>query len=224
MCVVFLCGCALIGVIILSVSDRLTKRSLRRSPVLDIDSAAALFSLEFGTKRLYLSRWFPVRSPLGTRYTEVPFILVFGRTVFVITVCPVSGIIHNTEEETWRVSLPVQNGKKRTLTIKNPINDAVRQADAVRALLETAKLPFPVSVEPIAVLTAKQHKLDDPEQEGIDILPVVSEHIRSFLPKNKNAALRMQKDSDVVFSVFGRYTRTRRSAIAKNNALRQNRK
>ena len=216
MCIVFLAVCAFAGIAILYISERLTVRALLASPVLDIDSAAALFALRFGTKHLYLSRWFPVRSSRGTLYTEVPLILVFGRTIFVITVFPIEGIIHNTEEEIWRVSLPSKNGRQKTLTVKNPIHAAVRQADAVRALLAVAKLPFPVSVEPITVLTAKQHKLEDPEQEGIDILPKVLEHIHAFAPKNKTVFERMKRDSDIVFRVFSRYTCSRRAAVFKN--------
>ena len=221
MCILFLAGCVFLCAAILYISERLSVRALLSSPVLDIDSAAALFALQFGTKHLYLSRWFPVRSLRGTIYTEVPLILVFGRTVFVITVCPVQGMIQNTEEETWRVSLPSGKGRKKTLTVKNPINAAVRGADAVRELLSAAKLPFPVSVEPIAVLTAKQHKLETPEQEGIDILPRVLEHIRSFAPKNKTVSKRMQKDSDMVFRVFSRYTCSRRKALSKNQEIQQ---
>ncbi|MBQ8496576.1 MAG: NERD domain-containing protein [Clostridia bacterium] len=231
MCIVFLCGCALLCTVSLYISDRLTVRSLRRSPVLDRDSVAALLSLEFGTGNLYLSRWFPVRSPRGTLYTEIPLILVLGRKVFVCTVCPASGIIYNTEEETWRISLAMQNGTKKTIAVKNPVKAAEQQADVIRALLETANLPFPVSVEPLAILTAKQHKLDDPEQQGIGILPEALQYIHASFPKKhtdkkktKQVRRALKQDTESILRIFRRYSLSRAKAIAKINALRQNKK
>ena len=231
MCIVFLCGCTLLCMIILYISGQMTRRSLRRSPVLDRDSVAALLALEFGAGNLYLSRWFPMRSPKGTAYTEIPLILVLGRKIFVCTVCSVSGIIYNTDEETWRVTQSMPNGKKKTVTIRNPVTAAERQADMIRSLLETLELPFPVSVEPLAILTAKQHKLDDPDQAGLGTLPEVLQYIHASFPKKhtdkkktKQVRRALKQDTETILHIFRRYSLSRNGAIARNNTLRQNKK
>jgi hypothetical protein len=90
--------------------------------------------------------------------------------------------------------------------------------------LEKAKLPFSVSVEPITVLTAKKHQLENPDAQGIDILPNVIRYIRSYLPKNKTTEKRMEADRIHVLNVLRRYSVSQRTAAVKNNALRQKKK
>ncbi len=231
MCALFLAGAALTCALLLYVGDRLSIRALRRSPSLDEDSVAALLSLEFGTGGLYLSRWFPVRSPRGTLYEPVPFILVRGRNIFVITVHSVSGIIDNTDAEAWRVSISMQNGKKKTISVKNPVYAAEKQADVLRALFAKVGLPFPISVEPIAVITAKHHKLLHPSQAGLGVLPEAIAHIRESLPPKpsdkrrlKQIQTALRRDEEIILRVLRRYSLPRAKAIAKINALRQKKK
>lgn len=221
-CALFLLICAFLAFMIIRISDAITKRSLRASPVLDADAAAALLSLCFGEKRLYLSRYYPARTRLGTVYKKIPFLLIFGRKIFVIHVCNVSGIIHNSDDEIWTATQTPEPNKKRTIRFRNPIRIAEEQADILRELLEKAGLS--VSVEPLAVLTAKKHRLEDTEQKGIGILPAAIQHIRAFLPKNKEIADRMEADRIRVLHVLRRYSVSQRTAILKNNALRQKKK
>ncbi len=221
-CALFLLICAFLAFMILRIGDFITKRSLYASPVLDSDATAALIALCFGEKRLYLSRFYPARSRLGTVYKKIPFILIFGRKIFVLHVCDVSGFIHNTEDETWTVTQILENNKKRTVTFRNPIRIACEQADVLRELLEKTKAP--VSVEPIVILTAKKHKLENPAQDGIGILPDVIRYIRSHLPKNKESAQRMENDRQSVLQILRRYSVSQRTAAVRNNALRQKKK
>lgn len=223
-CVLFLVICAALVLVIIRVSDFITKKKLCASPTLDPDAAAALLSLCFGEKRLYLSRFYPTRSPLGTIYRKIPLILVFGRKIFVIQVCDVPGLIHNTDEDVWKITQAAGENKKRILTLRNPIQTAVEQAEILRSLLEKIHLPFSVSVEPLAVLTAKKHHLEDPDQEGIGILPAAIQYIRTFLPKNKEIAKRMEADRVQILSALRRYSVSQRTAALKNNALRQKKK
>jgi hypothetical protein len=223
-CALFLTICTVLAFMTIRISDFITKKALCASPVLDADSVAALLSLCFGEKKFYLSRFYPARSALGTVYKKIPLILIFGRKIFVIQVCDVWGLIHNTDEETWEIMQPLSATKKRVITVRNPIRAADEQAQVLRSLLEKAKLPFSVSVEPITVLTAKKHQLENPDAQGIDILPNVIRYIRSYLPKNKTTEKRMEADRIHVLNVMRRYSVSQRTAAVKNNALRQKKK
>ena len=74
------------------------------------------------------------------------------------------------------------------------------------------------------ILTAKKHQLEHPEQDGIDILPSAIRYIRSYLPKNKAIAERMESDRVRILGVLRRYSVSQRTAAFKNNALRQKKK
>lgn len=215
MCILFLFGCAVLAAAIIFVWDFFTKRALLRASVLDEDSAAALLGLSFGIKKLCLSRCFPVRTPLGTKYEKVPFVMIFGKKIFVITVCDQAGPIQNTDEDVWKISLPAPKGKKRTLSFPNPVLLASHGADTVRALLETVKLPYPVVVEPVAILTAKKHKISDPEAAGLKTLTEVLKMLRALMPQNKNEIQRLARENERLLNVFKKYTLSEAQAIAK---------
>lgn len=221
MCALFLFGCFVLCRFILFLYTFFTKRALLRAQTLDPRAAEALLSLYFGESTLYLARYFPYRTPTRTMYREIPCILMLGRRIFVLEFCPVGGILHNTDEETWTVTRPALRGRKKEIRIRNPILEAKTKADTLRELIAAVKLPFSVSVEPIAVLTAKQHRLDEPDREGICILPEALKRLRTYLPKNKAGRKRMQKENQALEKILQRYSVSPRQAAAKNVPPRQ---
>ena len=146
MCAVVVFVWIVLSRLILAIYMVSVKRTLLHSSSLDRDNAAALLSVYFGTKSLFRKRWFPKRSSVGTIYAEIPCILILGRKIFVLEICPYPGVIHNTKEASWRID-PPEEYQRKDIRVQNPVFLAEERAQILRELLGVLKLPFSVSVE-----------------------------------------------------------------------------
>lgn len=202
---------------VLILNHRLTKRSLLRSPRLDAGSLAALFSLYFGGNIFFRSRWFPKRTLKGTVYEEIPFILIFGKRVFVLEVRSFPGLLHNTDADVWRITPPEGYTKRKDVRVENPILLARDRALIVKELLEVLNLPFDCTVEHMAILTDKSHRLENPGQKGLYTTQEALSYLAGFAPKSKVERKRMKTAAKPIFEIFEKYSVSRKRAIAKNN-------
>ena len=212
---------------ILALDKRLMKKSLIRSKRLDMKSTAALLSLYLGKKtgKIFLyDRWFPKRSPKGTVYESIPCILLFGKKIFVLEICQLPGMFQNTDREMWNVTPPAEYTKKKEIQIKNPLLPAKDRAAVLTELFGAVKCPFEVSVEPMVILTDKEHKLALPGQKGLYTVKEALSYLSSFAPKTKQECERIKRANTMIFGIFGRYSLSRRQAIAKNNKMRTKKK
>ena len=209
--------------LILTLDRFFMQRALLRSKRLDMKSMAALIQLCFGEKLFYYSRWFPRRSSQGTVYEEIPCILVLGKKIFVLEVCSLPGTLHNTTEEFWSVTPPAGYAKKKEIRIKNPVLQAQARAELLAELLEKVGGGSDISVEAMAVFTDKDHRLLDPEQKGTYNVSKALSYLSRFAPKTKPARKKIKRENGVVFGIFGRYSLSERSAMAKNNKMRRKR-
>lgn len=212
---------------ILALDKRSMKKSLIRSKRLDMKSTAALLSLYLGEKsgKIFLyNRWFPKRSPKGTVYESVPCILLFGKKMFVLEICPLPGLLQNTDRETWSVTPPAEYTKKKEIQIKNPLLLAKDRAFVLTELLGTVKCPFEISVEPMVIFTDKEHKLALPGQQGLYTVKEALSYLSGFAPKTKPERERLKRANRIIFEIFGRYSLSAGQAIAKNNKMRTKKK
>ena len=196
------------------------QRALLRSKRLDMKSMAALIQLCFGGKLFFYSRWFPKRSAQGTLYEEIPCILVFGKKIFVLEICSLPGLLHNTGEEFWIVTPPAGYTKKKEIRIKNPILVANERASLLMELLEKVGASD-ISVESMVILTDKTHRLVDTEQKGVYSTGKALSYLSHFAPKTKPARQRMKRENQTIFGVFERYSLSEKYAVAKNNKMRR---
>ena len=224
MCLAFIFAWILLAKWILALDKRMTKKSLLSAKRLDMKSMAALIYLYFGGKLFLYSRWFPKRSPAGTVYREVPCVLIFGKKIFVLEVCSLPGTFHNTDQETWTVIPPAEYTKKKEVQIKSPLFLAKERAALLKELLDALSCPFEFSVEPMAVLTEKDHQCTYPLQSGLYTVNEALAHLARLAPKTKTERKKMKKINGLFFAVFNRYSLSRGSAIARNNKMRQKKK
>ena len=227
MCVAFIFVWVCLTKGLLALDKRLMKKSLTRSKRLDMKSTAALLSLYFGEKtgKIFLyDRWFPKRSPKGTVYESVPCILLFGKKIFVLEICHLPGLFQNTDRETWSVTPPAEYTKKKEIQIKNPLLLAKGRAELLTELLGTVKCPFEISAEPMVIFTDKDHKLALPVQKGLYTVKEATAFLSGFAPKTKQECARVKRANKIIFGIFGRYSLSRRQAIAKNNKMRTKKK
>ncbi len=207
--------------LILALDRFFVQRSLLRSKRLDMKSMAALIQACFGGKIFFNLRWFPRRSPKGTLYEEIPCILVFGKKIFVLETCPMSGLLHNTTEEFWIATPPAGAAKKKEVRMKNPILLGQERAALLTELLEKVGYSADVSVESMVILTNKGHSLVDPEQKGLYTTGKALAYLSRFAPKTKPARKRMKRENAILFGIFGRYSLSERNAMAKNSKMRR---
>ena len=223
MCAVVLFLCFWLCRLFLAVYIYSVKRALLLSPSLDRDSAAALLSVYFGAKALYRKRWFPKRSPVGTVYAELPCILILGRKIFVLEICPYPGIIHNTGETSWRIDPPAEYQRKE-IRVQNPVLLARERAEILKSLLSLVKLPFEVSVESMAVLTDKRYTLTDTSGEGLYSLSDAVSYLSGFAARSKPAEKKMKRERAAVLAVLEHYSLSRARAVARNDRMRRHKK
>ena len=224
MCSAFILVWILLAKWILRLDARRMKKSLLRSCRLDMKSTAALLSLYFGEKLFLYDRWFPKRSPKGTLYEAVPCIMLFGKKIFVLEICQLPGLFHNTDGEMWKVIPPAEYTKKKEVQIKNPALLAKDRAALLTALLETVGSPFEVSVESMVIFTDKDHKLSVPGQQGLYTVKEAVAYLSGFAPKTKSDRRKLKIANKIVFGIFGRYSLSRRQALARNNKMRRKKK
>lgn len=240
LCAIFLFGCFLLCKLILFLHDFFTKRSLLRAPRLGKDAAAALFSLYFGEKSLFLSRFFPYRGTFATMYQEIPCILILGRKLFVLEFCSVEGTICKADDERWIVTPPQNRGKKKEIHIKSPVSQAKEKAEILTSLIEKIHPAFPLSVEPLAVITSKKHRLESFGQDKIMTLPDALEYLKARAPKQKtlpetysSKEKRLQKkkfqkylgkETAEIVKFLRKYSLPTRQAMAKNALARRKKK
>ena len=224
MCLAFIFVWIVLTKWIVAFDRRRTKKVLLSSKRLDMKSMAALIYLYFGGKLFLYSRWFPKRSPAGTVYREIPCVLIFGKKIFVLEVCSLPGTFHNTENETWTVIPPADYTKKKEVQIKSPLFLANERATLLKELLTVLSCPFEFSVEPMVILTDKDHRCAYPLQNGLYTVSDAISHLARFAPRTKRDRKKMKKINDMFFALFNRYSLPRRSAIARNNKMRQKKK
>lgn len=205
---------------ILALDRFFMRRSLMRSRRLDMKSTAALINLCFGGKTFFYSRWFPKRTPQGTVYEEIPCILVFGKKIFVLEVCPMPGFFRNTGDEFWLVTPLSESAKKKENRIKNPILLAQERAVLLKELLEKVGYSSDITVEPMVIFTDKEHKLVDPDQKGLYTVNKALSYLSRFAPKTKPARRRMANENRALFDIFSKYSLAEKQAIARNNKMR----
>ena len=199
-------------------------RSLERAPSLNRKSVAALLSVYFGAKSLYLDRWFPARSKTGTVYREIPFVLVLGRKIFVPEICPYPGVISNTSGADWHIDPPKEFRREKEIWVPNPVWSAEERAQTLKDLFGILRLPFEVTVEPMAVLTDQRHQLLSSVNDGLYELSDAVSHLRSFDTKDKASRKRMKKERELVLAVLKHYSLSKGRAIARNDRMRRNMK
>ena len=224
MCTVFIFVWILLTKWILRLDKRRMKKSLMRSERLDMKSTAALLSLYFGEKIFLYDRWFPKRSQKGTLYEAVPCILLFGKKIFVLEICHLPGQFENTDAEAWKVIPPAEYTKKKDVQIKNLALLAKNRASLLTELLEAVGSPFEISVESMVIFTDKSHKLAFPGQNGLFTVSESISYLGTFAPKTKQERRKMKIANRIIFGIFGRYSLSRRQAIAKNNKMRAKKK
>ena len=224
MCLAFIFVWIILAKRIVLLDERRMKKMLLSSKRLDTKSMAALIYLYFGGKLFLYSRWFPKRSPAGTIYREIPCVLILGKKIFVLEVCSSPGTFHNTDGETWTVIPPAEYTKKKEVQIKSPLFLANERATLLKELLEVLSCPFEFSVEPMAVMTDKDHRCAYPYQSGLYTVNEAISHLARFAPKTKRDRKKMKKINGMFFALFARYSLSRRSAIARNNKIRQKKK
>ena len=224
MCLAFIFVWIGLTKLILALRVRSMKKSLLQSKRLDMKSTAALLYLYFGGKIFLYNRWFPKRSAKGAVYEEIPCILLFGKKLFVLEVCSLPGLFHNTDNEYWTVSPPKEYTKKKDVQIKNPELLAKDSAVLLTALLETVGTPFEISVESMAIFTDKDHKLSVPGQKGLYTVKEAVAYLSRFAPKTKEDRRRMKMANKMIFALLGRYSLTKRAAMAKNSKIRAKKK
>ena len=224
MCLAFIFVWIFLAKWIVLLDKRRTKKLLLSSKRLDMKSMAALIYLYFGGKLFLYSRWFPKRSPAGTVYREIPCVLIFGRKIFVLEVCSLPGTFHNTENEMWTVIPPAEYTKKKEVQIKSPLFLANERATLLKELLDTLSCPFDFSVEPMVVLTDKDHQCAYPLQNGLYTVSDALSYLARFAPRTKLDRKKTKKINGLFFAAFNRYSLSRRIAIARNNRIRQKKK
>ncbi|MBQ3490553.1 MAG: NERD domain-containing protein [Clostridia bacterium] len=224
MCAVFLFVWFALCKLFLAIYTFSVKRALLRSPCLDKNSAAALLSVDFGAKSLFRGRWFPERTPNGTMYREIPCILLFGRKLFVLELCPYPGLISNTEEESWHIDPPKEYRRKKEVRVPNPVLLAKERAEILKELFDVLNLPFEVSVESMAILTDKRHSLQNPAGEGLYKLPEAAVFLSDFASKSKPSQKKMKREEERVLAVLERYSLSRARAVARNDRMRRKKK
>ena len=224
MCAVFILFWIGLTKWILALDKRRIKKSLLRSGRLDMRSMAALLSLSFGENIFLYDRWFPKRSPKGTRYEEIPCILLLGKKLFVLEVCHLPGLFYNTDEEMWKVIPPAEYTKKKEVQIKNPLLLAKERASLITELLETVGSPFEISAEAMVIFTDRDHRCAVPGQEGLYTVSEAIAYLSRFAPKTKPERRKIKLANKMVFGIFGRYSLPRRQAIARNNKMRRKKK
>ncbi|MBR6745086.1 MAG: NERD domain-containing protein [Clostridia bacterium] len=209
---------------ILALDRRLMKKSLLRSVRLDMRSTAALLSLCLRENRFLYERWFPKRSPRGTLYEEIPCVLLLGKKIFVLEICYLPGLFQNTDAETWRVIPPAEYKTKKEVQIKNPVLLAQDRASLLTELLDTVGSPFEISVESMAVFTDKDHRCAVSGQKGVYTVTEAIAYLSRFAPKTKAERKKMKRANKMISAIFGRYSLSRRQAIARNNKMRTKKK
>ena len=187
-------------------------------------STAALLSHRFGGKIFLYERWFPKRSPKGTLYEAVPCIMLFGKKIFVLEICHLPGVFQNTDGENWKVIPPAEYTKKKEVQIKNPALLAKDRASLLTELLDTVGTPFEISVESMVIFTDKDHKLSVPGQKGLYTVKEAIAYLSGFAPKTKPERKKMKIANKIIFGIFGRFSLSRRQAIARNNKMRAKKK
>lgn len=221
LCAVFLLVCCLLCNFFLALYTFSVIRALWRLPALNHTNAAALLSVYFGAKSLFRGRWFPKRSPNGTVYREIPFILVMGRRIFVLEICPYPGVITNTEEADWHIDPPKEYKRKKEVRVTNPVLLAKEREEMLKDLFSVLKMPFEVSVESMAILTDKRHKLVNPPCEGLYELPDAVTYLSRFPAKTKPMQKKMKKESELVLAVLKHFSLSRARAVARNDRMRR---
>ena len=196
-------------------------RTLGGLPSLNRKNVAALLSVYFGAKALYLERWFPARSKTGTVYRDIPFVLVLGRKIFVLEICPYPGVISNTSAADWHIDPPKEFRREKEIWVPNPVWSAEERAQTLKDLFGILRLPFEVTVEPMAVLTDQRHQLLSSINDGLYELPDAVSHLRSFSARDKASRKRMKKERELVLAVLKHYSLSRGRAIARNDRMRR---
>jgi len=220
-CAVFLFVCFWLCRFFLYLYTFSVIRALWRLPALNHSNAAALLSVYFDAKSLFRGRWFPKRSPNGTIYREIPFILVMGNKIFVLEICPYPGIIANTEEADWHIDPPKEYRRKKEVCVPNPVLLAKEREEMLRELFGVLKMPFEVSVESMAILTDKRHQLQNPASGGLYELPDAVTYLSQFSAKTKPMQKKMKKQSEVVLAVLKHFSLSRARAAARNDRMRR---
>ena len=199
-------------------------RTLGGLPSLNRKNVAALLSVYFGAKALYLERWFPARSEEGTVYRDVPCILVLGRNIFVTEICPYPGLICNTSGANWHIDPPAEFRREKEIRVPNPVLTGAERAQMLKDLFGVLRLPFDVHIESMAILTDQRHQLANPAQEGLYKLSDAVSHLRSFSARDKASRKRMKKERALVLAVLKHYSLSRGRAIARNDRMRRKKK
>ena len=224
MCAVFLLVWIALGRFFLAVYTFSVKRALWRSPALDRNSAAALLSVYFGAKSLFCGRWFPERTPNGTVYREIPCILMLGKTVFVLELCPYPGRISNTAEDFWRIEPPKEYRRKKEIRVPNPVLLAQARAELLTELFGVLHLPFEISVESMAVLTDQRYELESPAGEGLYTLADAVARLSELAAKSKPEQKKMKKERERLLPILEHYSLSRARAAARNDRMRRQKK
>lgn len=200
------------------------KRAFFRSISLDKNSMAALLSLYFGSKSLFRRRWFPKRSSFGTVYEEIPCILILGRKIFVLEICPYPGTIHNTRESSWRIYPPEEYGKKE-IYVQNPVWLAKERAEVLKDIFRVLKkLPFEISVESMAILTDKRYTLTNVAEEGLYTPPEAITRLSEYSVKTKKSKKKMKQERALILALLEHFSLSRSRAVARNDKMRRQKK
>ena len=223
MCAIFLLIWFALCRFLLTLYTVSVKRALWGSSSLDRNSAAALLSVYFGAKSLFRRRWFPKRSSFGTIYEEIPCILVLGRKVFVLEICPYPGNIHNTKDALWRIEPPKEYQKKE-IQVQNPVLLARSRAETLKSLFGILKIPFEVSVESMAILTDQRHTLTNGAGEGLYKLSDAVAYLSGFAANSKPAQKKMKRERAVILGILEHYALSRGRALARNDRIRRQKK
>ncbi len=221
MCAVFLLFCFLLCRFFLYLYTFSVIRALWRLPALNQSNAAALLSVYFGAQTQLRGRWFPKRSPNGTVYREIPFILVMGTKIFILEICPYPGVIANTDEQEWHIDPPKEYRRNKEVRVPNPVLVAKEREEMLKELFGVLRMPFEVSVESMAILTDKRHKLINPPCEGLYELPDAITYLSEFSAKTKPMQKKMKKEREVVLAVLKHFSLSRARAAARNDRMRR---
>ena len=221
LCAFFLLVCYFLCNFFLALYTFSVIRALWRLPALNHSNTAALLSVYFGAKSLFRGRWFPKRSPNGTVYREIPFILVMGRKIFVLEICPYPGTIANTEEADWHIDPPKDYQRKKEVRVPNPVLLAKEREEMLRDLFGVLKMPFEVTIESMAILTDKRHKLVNSPCEGLYSLPEAVTYLSQFSANTKPMKKKMKKESEVILAILNHFSLSRARAISRNDRMRR---
>ncbi len=195
----------------------LFRRRILRSGIIGKSAAAAYLATYFGTNTILTDGWFPYRTPFGTRYEEIPCILVLGDRVYVIEFCSAAGEIHNTATESWRAIYTFRSGRKKEIEFDNPIDTAEDHADILYALLDRLELPTEAQVIPLTVFTYPYTTFIHRHSDELCLLPEAVRRLKKEMAENHSTP----EENRALVRALKKYSRSRRQAIAKNNSVRR---